>query len=94
MVGIIGDRKSEIGDDVDGHIPPIHPPEYGDALLVQPLVPSQADAVLSLAVLGALVVVGLQLHEGCHDVLVVIAVVVFQEHRLQKKTQQNQKQFI
>lgn len=47
-------------------------------LLVEALVPAYAQAVLSLAFFGALVVVSLELHQRSHDILVVVAILVLE----------------
>ena len=50
--------------------------EVGDGLLVEALVPAHLDVVLRLRLLQLLVVVGLQLHQGTEDVLVLVSVLV------------------
>ena len=85
LVAAVGEKGQEKVSDGSTPSPPQHAPKDGDAFLVEALVPAQADPVLSLAVLGALVVVSLKLHQGGHDVLVVVTVVVLQKHCLLEK---------
>lgn len=58
-------------------------------LLVEALVPPYAQAVLALAVFGALVVVSLQLHQRGHDILVVVTIFVLEQHRLYERKSSN-----
>lgn len=60
----------------------LYPPEHGNVFLVEALVPAHAQAVLPLAIFGALVVVSLELHQRSHDVLVVVPVLVLEQYRL------------
>mmetsp|Transcript_55290 Transcript_55290/g.153195 ORF Transcript_55290/g.153195 Transcript_55290/m.153195 type:complete len:314 (-) Transcript_55290:275-1216(-) len=56
--------------------------EVSDPLLVQPDVPPDHDILLGLRLLDLLVVVGLHLHQGGEDVLVLVCVLVPQHHGL------------
>ena len=55
--------------------------EVGDALLVKPHVPAHGDPLLRLRLLHLLVVVGLELDQRPHDVLVLVGVLVAHLHR-------------
>mmetsp|Transcript_40007 Transcript_40007/g.80193 ORF Transcript_40007/g.80193 Transcript_40007/m.80193 type:complete len:280 (-) Transcript_40007:906-1745(-) len=55
--------------------------EVGDALLVEAFVPTHGDILLCLLLLHVLVIVGLKLHQGSHDVLVLVGILVQRLHR-------------
>ena len=55
--------------------------EVGDALLVQPHVPAHGHPLLRLRLLHLLVVVGLELDQRPHDVLVLVGILVTHLHR-------------
>mmetsp|Transcript_41357 Transcript_41357/g.93480 ORF Transcript_41357/g.93480 Transcript_41357/m.93480 type:complete len:202 (-) Transcript_41357:716-1321(-) len=50
--------------------------EIGDALLVQTHVPTHGDVLLRLSLLHVPVIIRLELHEGPHDVLVLVSVLI------------------
>lgn len=56
--------------------------EVGDPLLVQSHVPADHNILLGLGLLHLLVIISLQLDEGPKDVLVLVGILIPQEHRV------------